>query len=279
MYIALIVLIPVAGVLLYFYVQNHGMHSMIWNEVRELAEGSPVEPATVLDESYLPASLQRYLDFAVTEGRENAGFARLRHGGTFRLKPDADWLPIRGEEYFHASAPGFVWTGVVRPNPLAWVRARDRYIGGRGEMLIRLRGALTLGRSTGEEMNRSSLLRYLAEMPWFPTAFRTVEGLRWTEIDAHTVEASLTHAGETVTGRFTVSDAGEITAFTSQDRFRDVDGQQVRTAWKGAYRNYREVDGMRVPHDIEVTWELEDGDFSYARFQITGIEFDVPAPY
>jgi hypothetical protein len=279
MFIALVILILVIGILLYFFVQNHGMHSMIWNEVRELAEGSPVEPDSAADADDLPAPLRRYLSFAIDEGRSNAGFARLRHGGTFRLQPDADWLPIRGEEYFHASAPGFVWTGVVRPNPLAWVRARDKYIGGRGEMLIRLRGAVTLGRSAGPEMDRSSLLRYLAEMPWFPTAFRTVEGLQWTEVDAHTAEAVLTHAGETVTGRFTVGDTGEITGFTSQDRFREVDGKQVRTVWKGAYRNYREVDGMRVPHDVEVTWELEDGDFPYARFQVTGIEFDVPVPF
>lgn len=279
MFIALVILLPLIGILLYFYVQNHGMHSMIWSEVRALAEGSPVEPDTVADVDSLPAPLQRYLSYAIDADRGNAGFVRLRHGGTFRLQPDAGWLPIRGEEYFHASAPGFVWTGVVRPNPLAWVRARDKYVGGQGEMLIRLRGAVTLGRSTGAEMNRSSLLRYLAEMPWFPSAFRAVAGIAWKEIDAHTVEAALTHAGETVTGRFTVSDTGEITAFSSHDRFREVDGTQVRTAWKGAYRNYREVDGMRLPHDVEVTWELEDGDFPYARFQVTGIEFDVPAPY
>ncbi len=279
MFIPIAILIIILGILAYFYVQNHGMHSMIWDEVRELAESSGPDAENVVDPAALPAALQRYLAYAIEEERGNPGFVRLRHGGVFRLKPDAEWLPILGEEYFHASEPGFLWQGVVKTNPLTWVRARDKYIGGKGEMLIRLRGALILGQSTGEEMDRSSLLRYLAEMPWFPTSFRTVEGIEWTEIDPHTVEAAMTHAGKTVTGRFHIDDGGEITAFSSGDRFREVDGTPVRTMWKGSYRNYREVDGMRVPHDVEVLWELEEGDFSYARFQLTTIEFDVPAPF
>jgi hypothetical protein len=255
------------------------MNSMIWDEIRQLAEGSPIDPATVAEVETLPLPLKRYLSYAIDRGRSNVGFARLRHGGTFRMAADQAWLPIEGEEYFHASEPGFLWKGTVRMNAMTWVSARDKYIAGSGGMLIKLRGALTLGDSAGREMDISSLLRYLAEMPWFPTSFRTVEGLTWREVDEHTVEAILTHGKYTVTGRFTIDGSGQITAFASEDRYREDKGKQIRLPWKGAYSDYREVHGMRIPHQAVVSWETPEGDFDYARFAVTSVEFDVPAPY
>jgi len=31
---------------------------------------------------------------------------------------------------------------------------------------------------------------------------------------------------------------------------------------------------MQIPHDVEVMWNLESGNFSYARFNITEIEYN-----
>ena len=33
--------------------------------------------------------------------------------------------------------------------------------------------------------------------------------------------------------------------------------------------------GFRVPTSVEVTWDLEEGAFTYARFRITTIEYNV----
>ena len=47
--------------------------------------------------------------------------------------------------------------------------------------------------------------------------------------------------------------------------------------WTGYYRDYREMDGVRIPAEAEVVWNLDSGDFSYARFKITDIEFNTPS--
>lgn len=276
-------LIVIVGVAAYFYVQNHGFSSMIWKEVEEMAEGSPLHPEPVIDPADLPEPVRRYLAFAIPDlpspEFRPAGFARLRHGGDFRLQPGAAWLPIRGAEYFLCSRPAFIWTATVKQNALAWFRARDKYARQRGQMLVRLRGALPLIDAAGPDMDRSSLIRYLSEMPWFPTAFLTVPGLTWKEIDPHTVEATLRDDPHTVTGRFTVDDSGAITAFATEERTREVNGAQVRTAWKGLYADYRAADGVVIPHRAEVLWELPEEDFSYARFAIEEIQYDIPAPF
>ena len=44
-------------------------------------------------------------------------------------------------------------------------------------------------------------------------------------------------------------------------------------------RDYKEVDGMMVPHAMEAAWNLLSGEFKYARLQITEYKrwFDVEA--
>ena len=272
-------LIIIIGIAAYFYVQNHGFWSMIWKEVEQLTEGSAVEPDPVRGMSELPVAMQRYLRFAIPDERPAAGLLRLQHGGTLTLKPGMDPLPIEGEEYFHCSDPAFIWTGRARMKPLVWVRARDKYLHGRGNMLVKLRAAVTLADSRGPEMDSSSLLRYLAEMPWLPSSFLAVPGLVFTQVDDRTVEVHLTHRSITVSGRFTIDDDGAMTNFHSEDRYREDNGTMVRCPWKGEYRDYREVDGFRIPHEATVAWELPEGDFPYAHFQLTCAEYDIPAAF
>jgi hypothetical protein len=43
--------------------------------------------------------------------------------------------------------------------------------------------------------------------------------------------------------------------------------------------NYQEVDGIMVPGEIEASWLLEEGEHTYARFQVKGFEFNTPKPW
>jgi hypothetical protein len=52
-------------------------------------------------------------------------------------------------------------------------------------------------------------------------------------------------------------------------------GLAVLTKWTGRYSDYREIYGFRVPTDVEVTWELENGSFTYARFQLITLEYNI----
>ena len=53
-------------------------------------------------------------------------------------------------------------------NPLMAVVGRDKYVNGRGEMLIKILGLLPVVDARGPEMDQGTMLRYLAEMTWFP---------------------------------------------------------------------------------------------------------------
>jgi hypothetical protein len=221
----------------------------------------------------LPAPVRRYAMRAMA-GRPTVRTVRLRHGGTFRASLDGRWLPIRGDEYFAADPPGFVWWGRARVFPGLWVEARDRSVGGVGNMLVSAESTLTLADVAGPEMDQGALLRLLAEMPWIPTALLDDRYVGWTPIDDGRAKAMLRVNGHEVAGIFEFAADGLPAGF-SADRHRDLGGgRSVLTPWSGEYSDYRESGGLLVPHRVAVSWQIRGRWVPYARFVVDRFETD-----
>lgn len=41
----------------------------------------------------------------------------------------------------------------------------------------------------------------------------------------------------------------------------------------------KKKNGIIIPTEAEVFWRLKEGDFSYAKFNLTEIEYDIPKRY
>jgi hypothetical protein len=226
----------------------------------------------------LPPPIQRHLAYAVAPDAPSTRTVRLRHDGAFRTGPGQRWFPIAGEQYFSVGCPGFVWFASMRLAPLLWVQARDRLIGERGNMLVKPMSAFAIADARGPEVDEASALRWLAESVWFPYAF-AADAVQWTSIDEQSARASLCHAGVPVQAVFEVDPQGRIVALHA-NRYRDLGGgRSMLTPWSGRYAGYREFGGFRVPSKVEVTWNLPEGPFSYARFRITTLEYNVTEPF
>jgi Family of unknown function (DUF6544) len=230
---------------------------------------SLITAAQVLD---LPAPVKRYLNYAQVVGKEPIRTVRLKQQGFFRQQPGQKWFPMVAEQYFTTTPPAFNWHAKMRLFPLVWISATDRLSDGHGSMRIKPLALFTVANARGPEMDQSSALRYLAEMIWFPTAWLS-DYIQWQAIDAHSVKAIYHEPGVTVSAVLHVNEQGQPTQFTT-DRFMDEHGRYRLTPWSGQSNEYREVDGMRIPTKIEVTWHLASGEFSYFRCKITEIEYN-----
>ena len=217
----------------------------------------------------LPEPVQRYFRYSLQENQPYISYVRLKHGGNFRLKPDQKWMSIRGEEYFTAQKIGFVWFGKL---PLFSVI--DQYIDGRGSLVAKLLFLIKVADANGEKIDQGELLRWLGEAPWYPTALLPSEKLTWESVDNNSAKVILSNQGLSVQGIFYFNKEGQITKFTSK-RYKE----DTLENWTGYYRDYKEVNGMQIPHDVEVMWNLESGNFSYARFNITEIEYNNPSKF
>jgi uncharacterized protein DUF6544 len=244
-------------------------------EARELWESSAEPlPVELHRASPLPPPVQRYASRAVLGRTHAVQRILLVHGGTFRPRLDGHWLSIRGRQYFSSDPPGFVWWGRCRLAPGVWIEARDRSVGGAGHMLVKAESTVTLADRSGPELDQGALLRLLAEMVWFPTAFLDRRYVTWLPIDEHRASATLSVGGLEASATFTFGSEG-LPELLSAERYREVGGRSVLTPWSGEYADYREVGGLLVPYRVEVGWGIDGRSLPYARWIIDRIEYDV----
>lgn len=80
---------------------------------------------------------------------------------------------------------------------------------------------------------------------------------------------------------FTTEDPAFIwrVKFVTNDRYREVDGKYFKDKWTAYYRNYREFEGMMIPTEGEVEWNLFDKDLQYAKLKITDIQYNISSKY
>lgn len=240
---------------------------------RRMRATAPARDLAPDEVGYLPTPVKRYLGLAIRDRARTVRTLRLRHGGRFCLRPGGRWFPIRGEQYVAADPPGFLWWGRMRAAPGIWIDARDQLSDGRGSLLARLDATITVGNSHGPGIDQGGMLRLLGEMVWFPTAFLDDRFVTWDALDDRSARALLRQSNHEVRATYHFRRDGLPRMVTAQ-RYRDARGGAVLTAWSGRFDDYRLVDGLMVPLEVEARWHLDSGDWPYAHFKVERIEYD-----
>ena len=222
----------------------------------------------------VPAPVARYFEFALSPSQSLVRTARVEHSGEFRASLDAAWSPFRSVQHFSADPPGFVWDARIDMVPVVDVRVRDSYVGGEAGMLGKVAALVpVVDQQRSPELAAGALHRYLAESAWLPTSLLPREGLVWEAVDDATARVMLTDSGVTVSLDVHFAASGGIERVEAE-RYRDVDGEGVLTPFVGHFRDYVEVEGMRIPGQGEVEWILPEGRFSYWRGRVERVEYD-----
>ncbi|AKG53796.1 hypothetical protein DGWBC_1141 [Dehalogenimonas sp. WBC-2] len=223
------------------------------------------------DTSHLPAPVQRYLNKSIKEGTPYISTARLRQSGKFRF--NNRWIKFNASQYYSVEPPAFNWTAKMKLGP-AWITARDRYINGKGNMLIKILSALPLFDVSGKEMDHASLVRHFSELPWLPTALLS-NNIQWQAIDDRSAKAILSDGKLAVACTFHFNEKDEIDGFVTPSRFRSDTGKM--TPWSGTFGNYQDFGNVRIPTTGSAAWNTPEGNFEYININIENAEFNTPA--
>ena len=222
----------------------------------------------------LPPVVQQWLYRSQMLGKEIIGTVHLRQSGQMRTKPDGSWMPVTAEEYFTVSEPGFIWVADVKAAPLVHLAGRDKYENGRGHMLIKLLSLFSVADAKGKETDQGTLLRYLGEIVWFPSAALS-SYIRWEQINETEARATMSYGGVTASGVFKFSPAGDVISFEALRYYDRKEGPTLEN-WEVTVdqNSYQEFGGIRVPTKSEVTWKLKTGDFTWFKLEVTNITFN-----
>ncbi len=244
----------------------------IWAERVEPAIQT-YDPSEIAD---LPAPVERYFRTVLREGQPLVAAVTVEHTGTFNMGEQGDqWRPFASTQHVIPRRPGFLWDARIRMAPGLTVFVHDGYVAGRGVLVAKLLGLVTvMEQPSTSELAQGELMRFLAEGAWYPTALLPSQGVRWEPIDETRARGRLTDGETEVDLVFAFDAHGLISTVRSDTRYREVEGVQVSTPWEGRFWEYERRGGMLVPLEGEVAWLLPEGRRPYWRGRIEAIEYE-----
>ncbi|MCB9284746.1 MAG: hypothetical protein H6563_11780 [Lewinellaceae bacterium] len=249
----------------------------IAREVTELFAPFPPAEKAILSEDMLtglPACVQLWIANSGLVGREMIYAVRLKQQGQMRRTPEEKWMPTEAEQYFSIDPPGFIWKAKVDMVPAFSFSGRDKYMDGKGNMLIKFLSLFPVVDGKGPELDQGTLLRYLGEICWFPSA-ALAPYITWEAIDSSSAKATMSYKGVSASGVFTFDEAGRMTQFRAQ-RYMGAGETAVLKDWYIPAEEWKEFQGVQVPAKGGVIWQLESGDFNYYQWEVTDIEYNKP---
>lgn len=122
---------------------------------------------------------------------------------------------------------------------------------------------------------RGELIRFFAEMVWYPTALLPSQSVRWEAVADVSAHAMLSDGNMVAELMFRFKSDGLIQTVCAEARERVVDCNTVSAPWQGRFWSYVERAGMRVPLDGKVEWMLPKGAKTYWRGMTTSVNYEV----
>ena len=214
-------------------------HFQFKNEVEELFSESGDLSAKVFNYeqlSGLPEPVMRYFRHVLKDGQPYISYVRLTHDGQFKAGLDKDWADIKGEQYFTAEKPGFIWKGTT-----AMFTARDMFLGDEGRLVVTLFSLYDVVDGNRRKLyDEGELQRWLGESVWFPTNLLPSERVKWSPIDANSAKLSFKYRDVSFDYVVTFNEIGEITQMETQ-RFM---GDEKREKWLIKLADFQELNGV-----------------------------------
>jgi hypothetical protein len=220
----------------------------------------------------LPVPVQRFFRAVLTEGQPIVTRVNLSQKGEINMSETAaKWCPFTATQFVITQRPGFDWDARIHMAPGLSALVHDAYVLGTGILHASLVGLFTIADLHGTPAAaQGELLRFFAEVPWYPTALLPSQGVRWETIDDTSARGTMTDGETTVSLVFGFNPEGPIATINAAERYRGL----VSTPWEGRFWHYAARNGMQIPLEGEVAWHPPEGLWPYWRGQVTKLSYE-----
>ena len=247
---------------------------------KEILTSSETVPLTNSIEDTIaskPLIVQKWLRSSM-EDTDYINSVRLQQKGRMRTKPETRWMPFTAEQYVSVPDASFIWTTEVELFSEIELTGRDRLESGEGEMSIKLLGLIPIvEEKSNPKINSGSLMRYLAEICWYPTAALD-KRIRWEPVGNTSAEASMKINDVSVSGTFYFTPEGNFEAFESQRFYGGGNNSNLET-WHIEALDYSTFHGVKIPNKAEITWKFLEGDFKWLELEVVDIDYNTTELY
>jgi len=240
----------------------------------------PISPAPLLQESdlaHLPPPVQRFVRASGALGRP-----RVQN---FRADMDAEMYRRPGDAPMVSTSTQHNFTG--NPARLFFMKSRmfglpvqvlHVYAAAEATFQVRVASLVNMVDEEGEALSRTESVTVLNDMCFFAPGALVDPRLSWAPVDERTARVTFGNGPWRVAATLHFNERDELVDFTSDDRPSIQDGKQVQARWSTPIEGYQVIDGRRLPTRGAAVYKYPEGDFTYGRFRLRSIAYDVAAP-
>lgn len=150
-----------------------------------------------------------------------------------------------------------------------------RYVDSAATFQVRIAGLFGVVDQKGPEMTKSETVTLLNDIVVMAPAAVLDLPFTWETLGEHTMRATFSNAGYTVSAMLTFDAERDLIGFLSNDRSQ-LEGKEARNLpWSTPISGYAEVNGIRVGTQGDASWVEAGGEWTYGRFTIRKLEYNV----
>lgn len=234
----------------------------------------PVHVLSEADLAPMPLPVQRYLRATGAVGKPRPRNMRLCFQGDIR-STDGPWMPFTTVQTNTFATPTrFFWMdATMKGLPTKGLHAYDN---GTASMRIKLLGLFQVMEAHGPEMDTAETVTWFNDLCLFAPGALVDERISWAAIDDRSAQASFAHNGIRISAVLVFDAQDHLVDFISDDRYALLDDQAPRKCrFSTPASEHGPIAGLVLPHYGETVWMLPDGPFTYGRFRLRSVEYDV----
>lgn len=226
---------------------------------------------TEADLQSLPAPVQNYLRYTGVVNQPKLKNVRIVFEGKMRDK-GKEWFPFQSVQYNFFDSPARLFFMKAKMFGMT-VQGYHNYGAAKASMDIRLFGLASIVKHKGGEMNKAETVTVFNDMCLMAPATLIDKRIQWEAIDATSSKAIFTNKDITISATLYFNDEGQLINFVSDDRTAVGDMKQYR--FSTPVKEYKVINGRHVPTYGEAIWHYPDGKFTYGKFHLKTIEYNV----
>lgn len=211
----------------------------------------------------LPPLLQNYLKKVIVDEelfQKKISHIHLTQKGLFWLKNEGTGMGFEANQVVSLATKDFSWFAQIRMTGIS-VYVTDRLINKIGLLRASILGIYTVAEESGESIYQGQVLRYLAELPWYPLAILKENEIQWEQPADNKLIARFKGTNQVLKVEYLFNDDGLIEKIYTEDRF--FSEKKAKYPWVGEFSKYQNKNGILIPCRGEVSWIINSEKFTY----------------
>jgi hypothetical protein len=237
----------------------------------------PLVTTSLLEEAalaHLPPPVQRFVRRSGAVGRPRVQNFRAEFEAKMFRKPGGAAMPATSVQVNFLARPTRLFHMKARMAGLP-VQAYHVYADAQATFRVRVASLVDVVDQKGDVLSEAETVTVLNDMCFFAPGSLVDPRIGWEPIDDRTVKATFTNGPRRGSAVLHFNERDELVDFVSEDRPEFRDGEYRRHPWSTPIEGYRVIDGLRLPTRGAAVYKHPEGDFTYGRFVLKSIAFDV----